>query len=76
MKDSITAGLQANIPRENLAWLYFELGERYFQSGALEEAGLSYQPGIAADPNHYRSLAGFAKVRAAQGKFEESIQLY
>ncbi len=76
MKDSIAAGLQANIPRENLAWLYFELGERYFQSGALEEASLSYESGIAADPNHYRSLAGLAKVRAAQGRFEESIQLY
>jgi tetratricopeptide (TPR) repeat protein len=76
MKNSIAAGLQANIPRENLAWLYFELGERYFQSGALAQAGLSYESGIAADTNHYRSLAGLAKVRAAQGKFEESIRLY
>jgi tetratricopeptide (TPR) repeat protein len=76
MKESIEAALQANIPRENLAWLYFELGERYFQSGALEDAELSYKSGIAADPDHYRSLAGLAKVRAAQGKFEESIQLY
>lgn len=76
MKDSIAAGLQANIPRENLAWLYFELGERYFQSGALGEAASSYESGIAADPNHYRSLAGLAKVRAAQRKFEEAIQLY
>jgi len=42
----------------------------------LENAELSYQSGIAADPNHYRSLAGLAKVRTAQGKFEESIQLY
>ena len=42
----------------------------------LEDAELSYQSGIAADPNHYRSLAGLAKVRAAQGKYEESIQLY
>jgi tetratricopeptide (TPR) repeat protein len=76
MKSAITAALQCNIPRENLAWLYFELGERYFQSGDLGNAGLSYQSGITVDPNHYRSLAGFAKVRAAQGKLEESIQLY
>jgi tetratricopeptide (TPR) repeat protein len=76
MGESIAAALQANIPRENLAWLYFELGERYYQSGDLEDAELSYESGIAADPNHYRSLAGLAKVRAAQGKYEESIQLY
>jgi len=42
----------------------------------LENADLSYQSGMTADPNHYRSLAGLAKVRAAQGQFEESIQLY
>jgi len=76
MKSAIAAALQINVPRENLAWLYFELGERYFQVGDLGNADLSYQSGIMADPNHYRSLAGLAKVRAAQGKFEVSIQLY
>ena len=76
MKSAIAAALQTNVPRENLAWLYFELGERYFQAGDLENAELSYQSGITADPNHYRSLAGLAKVRAAQGKFDRSIQLY
>jgi tetratricopeptide (TPR) repeat protein len=76
MQSAIAAALQTNVPRENLAWLYFELGERYFQTGDLGNADLSYQSGIAADPNHYRSLAGLAKVRAAQGRLEESIQLY
>src|ERR1700722_14533656 len=76
MKTAIAAALQTNVPRENLAWLYFELGERYFQTGDLENAGLSYQSGLTADPDHYRSLAGLAKVRAAQGKLEESIQFY
>jgi tetratricopeptide (TPR) repeat protein len=76
MQSAIAAALQTNVPRENLAWLYFELGERYFQTGDLENAELSYQSGIAADPNHYRSLAGLAKVRAAQGRLEESIPLY
>jgi tetratricopeptide (TPR) repeat protein len=76
MKNAIAAALQTNLPRENLAWLYFELGERYFQGGDLEDADLSYRSGITADPNHYRSLAGLAKVRAAQGRIEESIQLY
>jgi len=76
MKSAITAALQTSIPRENLAWLYFDLGERYFQTGDLGNAALSYQSGISADPNHYRCLAGLAKVMAAQGKHEESIQLY
>jgi tetratricopeptide (TPR) repeat protein len=76
MKSAITAGLQINVPRENLAWLYFELGERYFQAGKIEGAELAYQSGIVADGNHYRCIAGLAKVRASQGRFDESIQLY
>jgi tetratricopeptide (TPR) repeat protein len=76
MNSAITAALQTREPRENLAWLYFELGERYFQSGDLANAERSYSAGIAADPNHYRSLAGLAKVRSAQGRYDESIQLY
>jgi tetratricopeptide (TPR) repeat protein len=76
MNNAISAGLQSRTPRENMAWLYFELGERYFQSGDLSNAEQSYRAGLAADPNHYRSLAGLGKVRAAQGRFEESVQLY
>jgi len=76
MNSAITAGLQTNVPRENLAWLYFELGERYFQAGDLSNAERSYGAGIVADPNHYRSIAGLAKVREAQGRLEESVQLY
>jgi hypothetical protein len=43
MKSAIAAALQTHVPRENLAWLYFELGERYFQAGDLGNADLSYQ---------------------------------
>ncbi len=76
MQKATLAGLQTNVPKENLAWLYFELGERYFQAGDLKNADLSYSSGLTADPNHYRSLAGLAKVRAAQSRFDESIRLY
>jgi len=76
MQRAIAAGLQINVPRENLAWLYFELGERYFQAGNLDGAELAYESGIAADGNHYRCIAGLGKVLAAQGKFGEAIRLY
>jgi tetratricopeptide (TPR) repeat protein len=76
MKTAIAAGLQTNVPKENLAWLYFELGERYWQAGDLNGAASSYESGVSIDPTHYRSLAGLAKVRAAQGRFKESANLY
>ncbi len=76
MNSAIGAALQIREPRENLAWLYFELGERYFQSGDLANAERSYGAGVAADSSHYRSLAGLAKVRAAQRRWDDSIHLY
>jgi tetratricopeptide (TPR) repeat protein len=76
MNSAVEAALQTRQPKENLAWLYFELGERYFQAGELASAGLAYSSGFAADTNHYRSLAGLAKVMAAQGNLEESVRLY
>lgn len=76
MKEATVAALQLNVPRENLAWLYYEWGQRYFQTGDLERAELAYTSALAADPAHYRSLAGLAQVRASQLRFEDSIQLY
>ena len=64
MKNAITAGLQLHVAGENLAWLYFELGERYFQSGDLSNADLSYQSGLTADPTHtHRSRTGKSSRR-------------
>ncbi|MBO0911983.1 MAG: tetratricopeptide repeat protein, partial [Acidobacteria bacterium] len=76
IKQSITAAAQLNVPPENLAWLYYELGERCFQSGDIACAGAAYSTGLAVDPRHFRCLAGLAKVRAAQSKLDDSIRLY
>ena len=76
MQQAVVAALQLNVPPENLAWLYFELGERCFQAGDLKSAELAYESALTTDQHHYRSLAGLAKVRAAQGKRDEAIALY
>jgi len=76
IKQSVTAAVQLNVPPENLAWLYYELGERCFQSGDLACADAAYSSGLAVDPRHFRCLAGLAKVRAAQRRPDDSIRLY
>jgi tetratricopeptide (TPR) repeat protein len=76
MNQATVAALQLNIPKENLAWLYYEWGQRYFQAGDLQHADMAYSSALAADPGHYRSLAGLAQVRAAQEKLDDSIKLY
>ena len=76
MNQATVAALQLNVPKENLAWLYYEWGQRYFQAGDLQHAEMAYSSALAADPSHYRSLAGLAQVRAAQGRFDDSIEFY
>jgi len=76
MNQATVAALQLNIPKENLAWLYYEWGQRYFQAGDLQHADVAYSSALAVDPSHYRSLAGMAQVRASQGRFNDSIELY
>lgn len=76
MKDAVTAGLEARLPSENLAWLYFELGEYYFQAGNPEAANASYLAALTIHPGDYRALAGLGKVRANQGRYAEAIALY
>jgi len=76
IKQSIMAAAQINVPPENLAWLYYELGERCFQSGDIACADAAYSTGLKVDPRHFRCLAGLAKVRAAERKLDDSIRLY
>jgi tetratricopeptide (TPR) repeat protein len=76
VEQSITAAAQLSVPPENRAWLYYELGERCFQSGNITCADAAYSAGLAIDPRHFRCLAGLARVRAAQWRLDESIRLY
>lgn len=76
MQSAVTAGIEAQLPSENLAWLYFELGEFYFQNGNVQAANHAYLAALSTHPGDYRALAGLAKLRANQGRYQEAIQLY
>jgi len=76
MQNAVTAGIEARLSSENLAWLYFELGEFYCQGGNVQEASHAYRAALAIHPGDYRALAGLGKVRATQGNYQEAIQLY
>jgi tetratricopeptide (TPR) repeat protein len=76
MQGAVNAGIEAQIPGENLAWLYFELGEFYFQSGDVNAAGRAYTTALTKHPGDYRALAGLGRTKASQGEFQEAIVLY
>jgi tetratricopeptide (TPR) repeat protein len=76
MQNAIRAALALHMPGENIAWSLFELGDYFFQSGKLSEAQNAYQNALAGYPGYYRALGGLARVRVAQGRYDEAIGLY
>ena len=76
MQSAVDEGVQAHLPSENLAWLYFELGEFSYQAGKIPAAADAYLTALTVYPGDYRALAGLGKVRASQGKYKEAITLY
>ncbi len=76
MQTAVDEGVQAQLPSENQAWLYFELGEFSYQAGKIQAAADAYLTALTIHPGDYRALAGLGKVRANQGKYKEAITLY
>jgi tetratricopeptide (TPR) repeat protein len=76
MQSAVTAGTEARLPAENLAWLYFELGEYEFQAGDAAAANAAYLNALNIHPGDYRALAGLGKLRGNQGRYAEAIKLY
>ena len=76
MQSAVAAGTQARLPAENLAWLYYELGEFESQAGDVAAANTAYLTALNIHPGDYRVLAGLAKLRGNQGRYAEAIKLY
>jgi tetratricopeptide (TPR) repeat protein len=76
MKTAVAEGVEAQLPSENLAWLYYELGEYFTQAGDGASADSAYLTALEAHPGDYRALAALAKLRANNGRSAEAIGLY
>jgi tetratricopeptide (TPR) repeat protein len=76
MQGAVAAGTEARLPAENLAWLYYELGEYEFQAGDIGAADHAYLTALNIHPGDYRALAGLGKLRGNQGRLDEAIKLY
>jgi tetratricopeptide (TPR) repeat protein len=76
MQSAVAAGTEARLPAENLAWLYFELGEYETQAGDIAAANTAYLTALTIHPGDYRALASLGRLRGNQGRYAEAIQLY
>jgi tetratricopeptide (TPR) repeat protein len=61
---------------EGMAWYLARIGDLYFGVGELQNAALHYQAALKLFDRHYPSLAGLARVKAAEGRIGDAIELY
>src|SRR5262249_20859251 len=78
--DETERGVEALVtdraPRENVAWAEFRLGELFFQTGDLAKAETAYRNAVQRYGGYHWALAGLARGRAAQKRYEDAIKLY
>ena len=76
MKTAIAEGVEAQLQSENLAWLYYELGEYEVEAGDAASADAAYLQALSIHPGDYRALGALGKLRATHGRYAEAIVLY
>lgn len=76
MQAAIAKAIDSDLPKENLAWSQFSLGELYFGVGNLPEAEKWYEAALKTYPNYHRANAWLAQLRASQGRYSEAADLY
>ncbi|WP_035349056.1 tetratricopeptide repeat protein [Edaphobacter aggregans] len=76
LRKAVQMAIEMHMPAENIAWSEYQLGEQDFHTGDLVAAERAYQAALDEYPGYYRALVGLAKLRAAQGRYGESIKLY
>jgi tetratricopeptide (TPR) repeat protein len=62
-----------DLPREQVAWFQYRLGELELRLGRLDSAEAAYRRGLAIFPEDYRILGGLARVRAARQDWRGAI---
>ena len=76
MQKAIEEGVRQDLPKENIAWALYILGEAYFNTGNLKKAEEQYKASAKTYDGYYYALAGLAKAKAAEKKYQEAIELY
>jgi tetratricopeptide (TPR) repeat protein len=74
LEEGVTAA-EATGFADQVAFSHFQLAELLRGRNALDRAAESYGAALAAQPDHVPSMGGLARVREAQGRRAEAIQL-
>jgi tetratricopeptide (TPR) repeat protein len=66
--------VSADVPREQVAWFHYRLGELYLRGGMLVAADSAYHRALAALPDDYRALGGLTRLSVARGDYKSAVE--
>lgn len=69
------AALRHGMPRSQLAWFHWRIGDLALRQGRPDEAERELQAGLALAPEDHRLLDGMARVAIARGRWRDAIDL-
>ncbi len=61
---------------EDRAWILTQMGHLYLASGKIDLAEQLLAQALALFPGYHYALANMGKVRRAQGRFDEAVELF
>jgi tetratricopeptide (TPR) repeat protein len=67
------AAQRHGMPRSQLAWFHWRLGDLALRQGRPDEAERELEAGLALAPEDHRLLDGMARVALARGRWHEAI---
>lgn len=67
------AATRQGMPRSQLAWFHWRLGDLALRHGRPDEAESELKAGLALAPEDHRLLDGMARVALARGRWREAI---
>jgi len=63
-----------DLPREQVAWFHYRLGELELRTGHLDSAAAAYRRGLEIFPEDYRILGGLARLAAVRGDWKQAVE--
>jgi tetratricopeptide (TPR) repeat protein len=66
-------GTSRDVPREQLAWFHYRLGELHLRAGQLESADSAFQRALVVLPTDYRALGGLTRLSSARGDWRAVV---
>ena len=68
------AARRKDIPREQLAWFHFRLGDFEMRNGRFNRAKDEFEKGLSVEPADYRILSALARLATMEGKPARAVE--